>query len=99
MAFATSPSLEPSPSLELVRSVGVPVDGLPENLPVREGFTLAAIVTNPNKMQFVVVMSDELIYRSYCNMTRRKGDRGSWFFEKMELFFVPDVQSQEQLDK
>jgi hypothetical protein len=88
-----------APSLEQVRNIGVPVGGLPDEPPTREGFGLVAIVTNSNGMQFVVAMSNEMIYRSYREMTKHAGDQGNWFFEKMELFFMPNVRLQEQPDK
>ena len=79
-------------TLEQIRSAGVPVAGLPEARPSRDGFALAAVITNANKMQFVVDVSDNTSYKSYCDMTKHKGDHGNWFFKKMELFFVPDIQ-------
>lgn len=81
-------------TLEQVRSTGVPVAGLPEARPSRDGFALAALVTNDDKRQFVVDVSDDISYGSYRNMTKHRGDQGNWFFKKMELFFVPLEQPQ-----
>ena len=76
--------------LHQLRTVGIPVEGLPEDLPCRDGCTLFALITNDNSMEFAVAIGDMCMYESYRTKTHHLGDRGNWLFGKMELFFVPE---------
>ncbi len=76
--------------LHRLHAVGIPVGDLPEDPPRRDGCGLFALITNSNSMEFAVAISDVCMYDSYRTKTNRPGDNGSWLFQKMELFFVPE---------
>jgi hypothetical protein len=73
-----------------VRGAGMPFNGLPEDPPRRDGHTLFAVITNDNALTFAIAVDNPDDYRVYRTKTRRTGDHGSWIFQKMKLFFVPD---------
>ena len=76
--------------LRQLHAVGVPVGGLPEDMPHRGGCVLFALITKGNSMKFAVAIGDMCVYDSYRTKTHHPGDRGSWLFRKMKLFFVPE---------
>ncbi len=73
-----------------LRSVGVPVLGLPEVLPSRSGHVLYGLVTNGDSKEFAIAVRDASTYWTYHEMTQHPGDQGNWLFSKTELFFVPE---------
>ena len=76
--------------LDRLRAVGIPVGSLPEDPPRRDGCALFALITSSTSTEFTVAVHDASTYRTYRTMTNHPDDQGSWFFLKMELFFVPE---------
>jgi hypothetical protein len=75
---------------ERLRAIGVPVPGLPEVPPARDGHVLYALVTKGDATEFAVVIRDAFTYWPYHEMTTHPGDQGNWLFKRTELFFVPE---------
>ncbi|MGB7957421.1 MAG: hypothetical protein WCF77_01065 [Minisyncoccia bacterium] len=74
---------------ERLRAIGVPVPGLPEVPPERDGHILYALVTNGDSKEFAVAIPAAFMYWPYREMAHHAGDEGNWLFRKTELFFVP----------
>jgi hypothetical protein len=77
-------------SIQRLRAVGIPVGDLPEVPPQQDGHVLFALITNSGSREFAIAVHDAYVYGTYRTMTEHPGDRGNWFFRKMELFFVPE---------
>jgi hypothetical protein len=75
---------------ERLRAIGISFEGLPEVPPQRDGHVLYALVTKGDLNQFTVAIPDAFTYWPYREMAHHAGDQGNWFFEKTELFFVPN---------
>ena len=73
-----------------LRAVGIPIKGLPEVPPRRDGHVLYGLITNGDAKEFAIAVHDVYVYSTYRRTTRHHGDQGNWFFRNMELFFVPD---------